>query len=83
MNLSQVVDSLLSSELASGITAHRRLPAMEAVYAPFPQGTDARLIAVLRDRGISFLYSHQAEALARPYLLPGAVLAGQALGAGR
>ncbi|MGI5837077.1 MAG: DEAD/DEAH box helicase [Chloroflexota bacterium] len=64
MNLTQVVDSFLASEFAGCVTAHRRLPAREAVYAPFPQGTDPRLISVLRDRGIQSLYSHQAEALA-------------------
>jgi len=40
MNLVQVVDSFLASEFSGGITAHRRLPAREAVYAPFPEGTD-------------------------------------------
>ncbi|HEX9014864.1 MAG TPA: DEAD/DEAH box helicase [Chloroflexota bacterium] len=64
MNLAQVVDSFLSSELAPGVTSHRRIPAREAVYAPFPAGTDPRLVSVLRDRGIQSLYSHQAEAVA-------------------
>ncbi|MGE5620849.1 MAG: DEAD/DEAH box helicase [Sphingomonadaceae bacterium] len=64
MNLVQAVDSLLASDFADGITAHQRIPAREAVYSPFPQGTDHRLIAVLRDRGIHSLYSHQAESMA-------------------
>jgi DEAD/DEAH box helicase domain-containing protein len=63
VNLVQAVDSFLSSEFAGGVTAHRRLPAREAVYAPFPADTDPRLVSVLRDRGISSLYSHQAEAV--------------------
>jgi len=63
MNLVQVVDSFLASEFSGGITAHRRLPAREAVYAPFPEGTDPRLISVLRARGIQAPYSHQAEAM--------------------
>ncbi len=64
MNLAQAIDALLASELSGGITAHRRLPAREAVCSPFPSGTDPRLVAVLRDRGIQSLYSHQAEAMA-------------------
>ena len=64
MNLPQVVDSLLASEFSAGVTAHRRIPAREAVYAPFPQGTDPRLVSVLRGRGVQALYSHQAEAVA-------------------
>ncbi|MHB8993582.1 MAG: DEAD/DEAH box helicase, partial [Chloroflexota bacterium] len=64
MNLVQAVDSLLASEFSDGITAHRRIAAREAVYSPFPPGTDPRLVAVLRDRGIQALYSHQAESMA-------------------
>ncbi len=64
MNLAQVVDSFLASEFSAGVTAHHRLPAREAVYAPFPEGTDPRLVSVLRDRGVQALYSHQAEAMA-------------------
>ena len=46
------------------VTAIRRLPAIGARYAPFPQGIDARLRAVLASRGIEQLYTHQAEAVA-------------------
>jgi DEAD/DEAH box helicase domain-containing protein len=44
------------------VTAVRRLPPMEALYAPYPEGLDARLRAVLEQRGIRQLYTHQAEA---------------------
>lgn len=44
------------------ITAVRRLAPADAVYADFPEGTDPRLIAALADRGISQLYTHQADA---------------------
>ena len=64
MNLAQAVDSFLTSEFAPGITAHRRIPAREAIFSDFPEGTDPRLVAVLRDRGIRAPYSHQAEAMA-------------------
>jgi DEAD/DEAH box helicase domain-containing protein len=46
------------------VTATRRLPAVNAQYAPFPDGTDARLRSALAARGIEQLYTHQAEAFA-------------------
>jgi DEAD/DEAH box helicase domain-containing protein len=45
------------------VTAVRRLPPVDARYAPFPDMVDARLRAALERRGITELYSHQAEAL--------------------
>ncbi len=45
------------------VTAVRRLPAVEAQYAPFPETLDPRLRAALERRGIAQLYSHQAAAL--------------------
>ena len=44
------------------VTATRRLPAVAAQYAPFPQGTDSRLLTALAARGIEQLYTHQSEA---------------------
>jgi len=41
----------------------RRLPAQAAAYAPFPSGIDARLARALGQRGITELYTHQAEAI--------------------
>ena len=46
------------------VTAVRRLPAVSAACAPYPEGTDDRLIASLAARGISQLYTHQAQAFA-------------------
>ncbi len=46
------------------VTAIRRLPAVEAEYAPFPSAIDARLRAALEARGIRNLYVHQADAIA-------------------
>ncbi len=46
------------------VTALRRLPAVPASYAPFPETLDARLTTALRTRGISQLYTHQADAIA-------------------
>jgi DEAD/DEAH box helicase domain-containing protein len=45
------------------VTAVRRLAAAAAQYAPFPPGLDARLLKALETRGISQLYTHQAEAI--------------------
>jgi DEAD/DEAH box helicase domain-containing protein len=45
------------------VTAIRRLPAVPARCAPFPEVLDPRLIEVLRGRGIGELYTHQAQAI--------------------
>jgi len=45
------------------VTAVRRLPAVAAEYAAMPEGIDRRLVAALRARGITELYTHQAEAI--------------------
>jgi DEAD/DEAH box helicase domain-containing protein len=44
------------------VTAVRRLPAVEAAYAPFPAGIDQRLRAAFEARGVQQLYTHQAQA---------------------
>ncbi|MCA9772532.1 MAG: DEAD/DEAH box helicase, partial [Myxococcales bacterium] len=49
--------------IRSGITAWKELPAREAVTAPLPADLDPRLARALAERGITRLYSHQAEAL--------------------
>src|SRR5690606_36030700 len=46
------------------VTAVRRLPPTPARYAALPESIDPRLAEALGRRGISQLYSHQAEALA-------------------
>jgi DEAD/DEAH box helicase domain-containing protein len=46
------------------VTASRRLPAVPASYASFPEAADRRLRAALASRGIERLYTHQAEAFA-------------------
>jgi DEAD/DEAH box helicase domain-containing protein len=46
------------------VTAVRRLPAMAARFAPFPDDLDPRLRAAFERRGVQQLYSHQAEAFA-------------------
>jgi DEAD/DEAH box helicase domain-containing protein len=46
------------------VTAAHRLPAVEARFAPYPDGIDERLRAALAARGVEQLYTHQAEACA-------------------
>lgn len=45
------------------VTEWRVLPAREAKYAPFPRELDARIVQVLKARGIERLYTHQRQAL--------------------
>ncbi|HEY6357366.1 MAG TPA: DEAD/DEAH box helicase [Vicinamibacterales bacterium] len=45
------------------VTAVRRLPAVAAEYAAMPDAIDRRLVAALRTRGISELYTHQAASI--------------------
>jgi len=59
-----VLDRLLEEpSLAAAVTHHARLPAREAITAPFPSWLDARIVHGLEHRGIGSLYSHQAEAV--------------------
>ncbi len=44
------------------VTAVRRMPAIAPQFGAYPAGTDERLIASLAARGVSQLYTHQAEA---------------------
>ena len=45
------------------VTAVRRLPAVTARLAPFPDALDERLKQALRARGIAELYTHQAQVI--------------------
>jgi DEAD/DEAH box helicase domain-containing protein len=45
------------------VTAVRRLPAAAAQYASFPSAIDDRLRSALATRGVTQLYTHQAEAI--------------------
>jgi DEAD/DEAH box helicase domain-containing protein len=66
--LQEVLTRLTTSRAPLGpeadpiVTAAHRLPATQAAFAPYPTGTDERLVSALRARGIEQLYTHQAEA---------------------
>ncbi|MBI3360367.1 MAG: DEAD/DEAH box helicase, partial [Chloroflexi bacterium] len=64
MSLLPLLDRLrLDPKFMTNVAAWERLPAREAKYAPFPDALDPRLAAALRARGLSPLYTHQAEAV--------------------
>src|SRR5215213_9392270 len=59
-----VLERLLEEpSLAQAVKHHARIPAREAITAPFPPWLDGRIVQGLEDRGITSLYSHQAEAV--------------------
>jgi len=57
-NLEKILES---PEFAPNIVVNRLLPAQEGEYVPFPQGLDERIVRALTRRGISRIYTHQAE----------------------
>ena len=67
-SLQEVLSRLSASPAPLGrdadpiVTAAHRLPAITASFAPYPSGTDERLVAALASRGIDQLYTHQADA---------------------
>src|SRR5687767_2894978 len=69
-SLQEVLNRLSASRAPLGaeaepiVTAVHRMPAVEAEYGPYPEGTDERLVAALGRRGIQQLYTHQSEAFA-------------------
>src|SRR3989304_9739619 len=63
LQLAQVLDQLLSDEeLGPTFAAWRQLSATSPSFVPFPDRLDERLRDALGRRGITNLYSHQAEA---------------------
>lgn len=63
MSLEQVLDRLNREErFAPCIAAWKTIPAQEAIWSPLPDGLDPRLVRALERRGMTRLYSHQADA---------------------
>ena len=54
---------VLTAEDDPHVTAVKRLPAVAARFAPFPEAMDPRLRRAMEARGLEQLYSHQAEAI--------------------
>ena len=64
--VSEIVRSLSSLPRAEEVvTAVRHLPAREAVLAPVPEWIASEVADAYRAKGVTELYSHQAEAAER------------------
>lgn len=64
MNLAQLLERWKQDPaFLQNVSDWTVLPARPARYAPFPAQLDDRLAAVLRQRGIEHLYTHQAAAV--------------------
>jgi DEAD/DEAH box helicase domain-containing protein len=64
MTLEQILDRLKADpEVRDNIAHWKTIPPRAPKYAEFPPGIDRRLVATLNQRGITKLYSHQAEAI--------------------
>src|SRR5438045_8661299 len=65
MSVEVVLDRLLvQDEFRRHLTLDHTLPARQARYGGFPDSLDPRLGQALAARGISRLYTHQAQATA-------------------
>jgi len=51
------------NKVSSSFTAWRHIPAKPGIYEEFPEWIENKLISVLKEKGISKLYSHQVFAL--------------------
>jgi DEAD/DEAH box helicase domain-containing protein len=60
--LMEIEEKFHASRAQGGVTAIRHFPARAPRIAPFPQSLPARLLEVLKARGFTSLYSHQAQA---------------------
>ncbi len=66
MDISQTLDDWLNeAEFAANIAFRQLTPARNAVFEPFPASIKQILQQVLKQKGISALYSHQADAIRR------------------
>lgn len=65
MNVDQLAESLRRDQrFMENVVRWEELPAREARYGDFPPELDARLLPVLRQRGVIRLYIHQAQSIA-------------------
>src|ERR1035437_4926225 len=59
--LKEIEEKFRASRAQGGVTAIRHFPACQPRVAPFPETLPARLAEVLKARGITSLYTHQAQ----------------------
>jgi len=63
MGVAAVVDGWQArAKISRNVMLHERLPPAQAVMADYPESLSPRIVEALRKRGLSQLYSHQAEA---------------------
>ena len=60
--LKEIQEKFRASRAQGGVTAIRHFPARDPRVAPFPSTLPPRLVEVLKTRGFSSLYTHQALA---------------------
>jgi DEAD/DEAH box helicase domain-containing protein len=60
--LKEIEEKFRASRAQGGVTAIRHFPAREARVAPFPESLPSRLVEILKARGFTSLYTHQAAA---------------------
>ena len=60
--LMEIEEKFHASRMQGGLTAIRHFPARAPRVEPFPESLPARLLEVLKARGFTSLYSHQAQA---------------------
>ncbi len=58
--LKEIEEKFRASRAQGGVTAIRHFPAREPRVAPFPSTLPARLVEILKARGFTSLYTHQA-----------------------
>jgi DEAD/DEAH box helicase domain-containing protein len=64
MNLRQVLTQMQATpELRDQVTAWKVTPPAPGSFVDFPPTVDARLVAVLKERGIDRLFTHQRQAI--------------------
>ena len=64
MNLSQYIETLKrDSGFMANVSCWHEIPPRPARYEPFPDAIDARIVEVLKKRGVNALYSHQYQAV--------------------
>lgn len=64
MQVERILNELKKyNKISSRFTAWRHIPAKSGIYEEFPEWIEDKLIRILKEKGISKLFSHQASAL--------------------
>lgn len=64
MDIEAVINEFrVEPQFAQNVVEWRTIPAREAQLRPFPEGLRPEVVEALRKRGVTQLYSHQAEAI--------------------